>query len=395
MSTFFPLHGTYVVAQIDVDATLTALRDPVANAEGGKLRTTKCILYLRSIRRLPLPDHITFKYMAYVVGPGLRPTIPEWCLTSDMCTPIYPNTSHPSGTRDAVRPEPSFPFANCYHWHGRDVQVEVRVLNDGQSYAKQDRTSLSAEEHYHMDDHRIEDMRRCVSGLKAKTSEASASFSPPAAAARGGTGGSQPAALPLVLSTTGTEADENVPSRTTSVEPLGGSTTHLSSGHVCEERHGDNDQDGQSSVSSGDQWSQSSAPYGEDNSGDAQSSSSEEDAAMSLDGLYATDVFGLDFDPHEALIPIVRVWPNLTAQLKEDEIPDPVEFLNQYDDITRIVQDALTRASMDRATSTTSTRDVAVETDQSSASESADRLVQPRGRRGKFSKILRFIFPCL
>ncbi|KAJ8462579.1 hypothetical protein ONZ51_g10812 [Trametes cubensis] len=380
MSTFFPLPGTYVVAQIDVDATLSALHDPVANAEGRKIRTTQCILYLRSIRRLPFPDHTTFKYMAYVVGPGLRPAVPEWCLTSDMCTPIYPNTSHPSGTREAVRPEPSFPFSNCYHWHGRDVQVEVRVMNDGQSYAKDERISLSAEEHYHMDDHRIEDMRRCASGLEAKASDASAPLPSPASGAAADF--DESAAISPAPPTSHAGADDNAPAQTASVEHLDDGPAHASCEHVHEGRPDD-----RSYVSSGEEWSQSSLSYRGDGLDDAASYLSE-DAASSLDGLYATDVFGLDFDPHEAMIPIVRVWPNLAAQLKEEDIPDPVDFLNQYEEVTRcglallpregvwcmlmvdvssrLVRDQLVRASVRKATPTTT--------------ESADGLVQPKGK---------------
>ena len=155
------------------------------------------------------------------------------------------------------------------------------------------------------------------------------------------------------------------------------------------------------SLSSASRWSQSSLSYRGDGLDDAASYLSE-DAASSLDGLYATDVFGLDFDPREAMIPVVRVWPNLAARLKEEDIPDPVDFLNQYEEVTRcglallpregvwcmlmadvssrLVRDGLDRASVRKATSTTSVRDAAVETDSSRRTESADGLVQPKGR---------------
>ncbi len=44
--TFFPLPGTYLVVEIDVEKTLQCLDDPSANAAAAGIRTTKCIVYL-------------------------------------------------------------------------------------------------------------------------------------------------------------------------------------------------------------------------------------------------------------------------------------------------------------------------------------------------------------
>ena len=65
-------------------------------------------------------------YSAMLIGSSLRNAIPEEFITPDMCTPIFPNIDHPAG-RPAVHTEPPFPFTNCYHWFGPDMDIEVRV----------------------------------------------------------------------------------------------------------------------------------------------------------------------------------------------------------------------------------------------------------------------------
>ena len=42
-----------------------------------------------------------------------------------MCLPIFPAVDHPSG-RAPLRPEPAFPFMNCYHWCGMDVKLRIK-----------------------------------------------------------------------------------------------------------------------------------------------------------------------------------------------------------------------------------------------------------------------------
>lgn len=51
--TFFPLPGTYVVAELDVEKTLASLADPLANAAASTIKPTKCIVYLNFVRPPP------------------------------------------------------------------------------------------------------------------------------------------------------------------------------------------------------------------------------------------------------------------------------------------------------------------------------------------------------
>ncbi|KAM5537900.1 hypothetical protein V8D89_008376 [Ganoderma adspersum] len=47
-----------------------------------------------------------------------------------MCVPIFPNESHPTG-RHPVRPDGKFPYDNCYHWAGLDMDVRVHAREAG------------------------------------------------------------------------------------------------------------------------------------------------------------------------------------------------------------------------------------------------------------------------
>ncbi|KAI0701019.1 hypothetical protein C8T65DRAFT_579873, partial [Cerioporus squamosus] len=113
---FFPLPMTYAVIQLDVAGSLQGL-DPDSQAvEAARaLKPLKCLVYLHTVLELPFPRNPDFKYEVYIVGPGLRPANEARCIPEDMCAPIFPATEHPSG-RAPVRPKPSFPFSNCYHW---------------------------------------------------------------------------------------------------------------------------------------------------------------------------------------------------------------------------------------------------------------------------------------
>ena len=63
-----------------------------------------------------------------LVGVGLRPEDVDQGATPVMSFPIYPAVDHPTG-REPFRPEPSFPFVDCYHWCGTDMKVSLRVKN--------------------------------------------------------------------------------------------------------------------------------------------------------------------------------------------------------------------------------------------------------------------------
>ena len=113
---------------------------------------------LPQIQELPAPNSTDFTYYIYLVGPGpVRPADPSLCITSDMCTPIYPGTAHPTG-RPAVRPDPPFPFAGCAHWAGADSALRVRVKRG--RYPRGAALELPDDEYLRLEHDRAEDAFR-------------------------------------------------------------------------------------------------------------------------------------------------------------------------------------------------------------------------------------------
>lgn len=74
-----------------------------------------------------------------------------------MCVPIFPNEAHPTG-RPSVRPGSSFPYDNCYHWAGMDLEVRVRAREEGFDNTRAIR--LPAGQQLDMDAHFRQDLGR-------------------------------------------------------------------------------------------------------------------------------------------------------------------------------------------------------------------------------------------
>ena len=71
-----------------------------------------------------------FLYNVRPVGPSIRAVHEKRGYESDMCVPIFPNETHPSG-RPSIYPGSPFPYDNCYHWAGLNLDVRVRAREDG------------------------------------------------------------------------------------------------------------------------------------------------------------------------------------------------------------------------------------------------------------------------
>ena len=64
------------------------------------------------------------------IGPSLRAVDEKRGFESDMCVPIFPNETHPTG-RSSVRPDRVFPYDNCYHWARMNLDVRVHAREEG------------------------------------------------------------------------------------------------------------------------------------------------------------------------------------------------------------------------------------------------------------------------
>lgn len=52
LMAFFPYQLTYAVVEFDMEKTLQALNDPIANVAAANIKTAKCIVYLDVVRAL-------------------------------------------------------------------------------------------------------------------------------------------------------------------------------------------------------------------------------------------------------------------------------------------------------------------------------------------------------
>ncbi|OSC97595.1 hypothetical protein PYCCODRAFT_1461866 [Trametes coccinea BRFM310] len=324
---FFPLPGTYAFAELDIDNTLRGLDDPVATAEGARVKPAKCIVYLSTVLRLPFPSSETFKYATYLIGPGLRPPIPERLYNSEMCMPIYPATYHPQSDVLPLRSEPPFPFSNCYHWFGSDMEPDLRIINDGRNYRDPARIVLPAGEHVRMEGARSNDIIRILTARRAKAQES-----------REG----DPSATPCQR--------VSPPAPTPEMHDR------------CDEA-----KEGDSLYSCDDDASRSSRS----------SVSIPDEANDSVEALNRMDIFG--FLGRDDLIPIVKIWLDIGSQLKEEDVPNPMEFVEQYNELVRIVQESKTRAAKRRASALEQQRSLR-ESGRAAASEDEDGSeVRPAG----------------
>ncbi|KAI0692636.1 hypothetical protein C8T65DRAFT_72799 [Cerioporus squamosus] len=129
--------GTFAVIRMDPVAMIRRhLNDPEALRAAEALSPRSYLVYLDNHHRLrtwaPKPWH---NFRIYPIGPSVRPPNEDECVTSAMCTPIFPNTVHPEG-RAPLRTEPIFPFDNCYFWSR--VNMEIRVCPRPEGFSRDD-----------------------------------------------------------------------------------------------------------------------------------------------------------------------------------------------------------------------------------------------------------------
>lgn len=118
------------------------------------------IQFRRQELELPFPNKPWYRYAVNVVAPCLREEDAETRITADMCSPIYPNTQHPAG-REPLRPDKPFPYANCYHWSG--VEMDIRVLARPEEFDQNLAIALALREYMRWDELQLEDALRMMS----------------------------------------------------------------------------------------------------------------------------------------------------------------------------------------------------------------------------------------
>ncbi|KAI0692637.1 hypothetical protein C8T65DRAFT_586463 [Cerioporus squamosus] len=121
----FPRSDTFAVVRMDPVAMVQHLNDPEALRAAEALSPQSYLVYLHRHNPLciggPPPWH---GFDIYPIATSLRPPNEDDYVTPEMCTPIFPNSTHPED-RTPLRTLPAFPFDNCYFWSG--VKMKIRI----------------------------------------------------------------------------------------------------------------------------------------------------------------------------------------------------------------------------------------------------------------------------
>ncbi|KAH9846498.1 hypothetical protein C2E23DRAFT_890817 [Lenzites betulinus] len=314
--SIFPFPGTYAVVEIDVARTLRCLDDPSASAAGAAMKITKCLVYVDVGPGPCFANYTTTKYRVYVIGPRLRPEDPARDLVSDMCVPLHPNTSHPFADRAALKPSPAFPFANCYQWFGPDMVLNVRTWDKDRSFSAENVTSLPAGQQMAMETLRGDDLWRSARARED----------------RDGT------PMPVFLNRMPIDAlfKQDKPANHSSSLPCADDASAIDPcpGQRC-------DSEGQNDPVNSPEW------YPDASCSSFYVPSDDADSfAVSYDDSPEANVVRVDYVELDELVPVVKMWPDISAHFTEEDVPDPVEFLTQYDEVVRILKESKARAKL-------------------------------------------------
>ncbi|KAI0327914.1 hypothetical protein GY45DRAFT_1073239 [Cubamyces sp. BRFM 1775] len=295
---YSPSPGAYAVIRLNPVEMVKPFQDPESIAQAQAMETRLYLVYIHWEMALPFPDQPWYRFEILPIAPTLRPEDPPLGITSDMCIPIYPNVSHPTG-RAPLHPEPEglFPYNNCYHWF--ETTATVRVRARAEEFDETHAVTLPAMGYVKMQQAFMECGLRMCDNRDAMEQDAKPE---PAEIC-------EPLPLPELL------------------KSQAGSSGPLSTAPVHSE-----DVDPAPDTAA---------------SGYASSASSLAASVHSAESLYdvaAMDIFsGPDADVE--LIPLVDLWiSELEGHLKQEDIPNPSDMFAEFDHITKIVQQARIRS---------------------------------------------------
>ncbi|KAH9935170.1 uncharacterized protein BXZ73DRAFT_76870 [Epithele typhae] len=129
---FCPLPSTYAAMRIDPVAMVQRLRDPYALAAAEKMQPQTYLVFISEASGLPgLYGTAYFYYTVDILGTVPPPREEVECFEPDMCIPIFPNDTHPTGRKPIhTRPSP-FAFRDCFHWPSTKMMIRVRPREGG------------------------------------------------------------------------------------------------------------------------------------------------------------------------------------------------------------------------------------------------------------------------
>ncbi|KAM5537904.1 hypothetical protein V8D89_008380 [Ganoderma adspersum] len=128
-SSFCPTLGVYAAIRMD-PAAMVAHLDAQAAEEAREISPKTYLILTAFSLSSPFSGGKWYVYNVRPVGTSLRAVHEKRGFEADMCVPIFPNEAHPAG-RPPARPSSAFPYDNCYHWAGLDLDVRVLAREEG------------------------------------------------------------------------------------------------------------------------------------------------------------------------------------------------------------------------------------------------------------------------
>ncbi|KZP04865.1 hypothetical protein FIBSPDRAFT_1054416 [Athelia psychrophila] len=120
----FPRAGAYVVFSIDAEMTLEALHDEHVAEVTKNMQTKSFVGYVAKADRIINHESEFQSFRVRILRSGFPPRTEEKGIESDMCTPVWPTTEHPS-SRTPLRTDKPLPWNNCYHSSFDSIIVRV------------------------------------------------------------------------------------------------------------------------------------------------------------------------------------------------------------------------------------------------------------------------------
>ncbi|OJT06559.1 hypothetical protein TRAPUB_2636 [Trametes pubescens] len=291
---FSPSPGTYAVIRIDAVEMVKPLKDDEALQAAKLMQTKSYLVWLHCELDLPFPDKPWYRFDVLPIGPHLPPANATKGLTSDMCIPIYPNSNHPTG-RAPIHPETPFPYGNCYHWLNNNIHILVRSRVDG--FDETNAVQISGKTEGFMGRTFSDDLLRAIKNreLSQHTHEVEKA--------------DDQQRDPTVKAHSAADGPSDVRSRS-SIDVPQNEHPRVS---ASPQEEGNVDA---ASISSG--WSNDSGQR----------------PTTSLENIMRIDPFtGPDEDLD--LVPLVDLWPDLAGNLKEEDIPSPLDLDREIETIQR------------------------------------------------------------
>ncbi|RDX48668.1 hypothetical protein OH76DRAFT_1352135 [Lentinus brumalis] len=141
---FSPLTTRYAVIRMDPVGTVERYDYSDIREAAKGIQAKAYLVYLRNNHNLPIPGRPWHAFEVALLATSLPPIDEEEGITQDMCAPIFPNTTHPTG-REPLNTDPVFPYDNCYHWSDDAVRMDVRVRARPEKFDDDMATKLTSE----------------------------------------------------------------------------------------------------------------------------------------------------------------------------------------------------------------------------------------------------------